>query len=84
MSSWPYFWPASSGVAIYMGVVHGSLHGPLAIGPLVHLAIAQPPVDTLAGEIGRVLAGHLVYLGSSQCGGRLFIMSSSYRGSAYG
>ena len=31
------------------GVVHSILHGSLAIGPLVHLAIAQPPVDTLAG-----------------------------------
>ena len=40
------------------GVVHVSLHGSLAIGPLVHLAIAQPPVDTLAGEISRVLAGY--------------------------
>ena len=66
------------------GIVHGSLHGPLAIGPLVHLAIAQPPVDMLAGEIGRVLAGHLVCLGSSQCGGGLFIMSSSHGGSACG
>ena len=66
------------------GIVHGSLHGPLAIGPLVHLAITQPPVDMLAGEIGRVLAGHLVYLGSSQCGGGLFIMSSSHGGSACG
>ena len=43
-----------------MGVVHGSLHGSLAIGPLVHLVITQPLVDTLAGEIGRDLAGHLV------------------------
>ena len=47
------------------GVVHGSLHGSLAIDLLVHLAIAQTPVDTLAREIGRVLAGNLVYLGSS-------------------
>ena len=66
------------------GIVHGSLHGPLAIGPLVHLAIAQPLVDTLAREIGRVLAGYLVYLGSSQCGGRLFITSYSHGGSTYG
>ena len=42
------------------GVVHGNLHGSLAIGPFVHLAIAQSPVDTLAGEIGRFLAGYLV------------------------
>ena len=66
------------------GVVHGSLHGPLAIVPLAHLAIAQPPVDTLARKIGRVLAGHLVCLVSSQCGGKLFIKSSSHGGSAYG
>ena len=62
VSFWPYFWPASSGIATYMGhCFHGSLHRSLAIGPLVHLAIAQPPVDMLAREIGRVLAGHLVY-----------------------
>ena len=42
------------------GIVHGSLHGPLAIGPFVHLAIAQPPVDMLAKKISRVFAGHLV------------------------
>ena len=62
-------------------VVHGSLYGPLAIGPLVHLAVTQPLVDTLARMIGRVLAGHIVCLGSSQCGGGFFIMSSSYGGS---
>ena len=45
------------------GIVHGSLHRSLAIDPLVHLAITQPPVDMLAGEIDRVLAGHLVHLG---------------------
>ena len=66
------------------GVIYSSLHGPLAIGPLVHLAVTQPPVDTLAREIGRVLAGHLVHLWSSQCSGRLFIMSSSDGGSACG
>ena len=66
------------------GVVHGGLHRPLTIGPFVHLAVAQPPVDILAGEIGRVLAGHLVYLGSSQCSGGLFVIFSSHRGSACG
>ena len=66
------------------GVDHGSLHGPLAIGPLVHLAVAQPPVDMLAGRISRVLAGHLVYLEFSQCGGRLFITSPSHRESSCG
>ena len=65
-------------------IVHGSLHRPLAIGPLVYLAIAQPPVDTLAGEIGRVLFGHLVCLGSRKYGGGLFIMSSSHGGSECG
>ena len=55
------------------GVDHGSLHRPLTIGPFVHLAIAHPLVDMLAGEIGIVLAGHPVYLGSGQCSGRLFI-----------
>ena len=83
VSSWP------SGLLVVAllftwSIVYGSLHGPLAIGPLVHLAITQPPVDTLARKIGKVLAGHLVYLGSSQCGGGLFIMSSSYGGSACG
>ena len=48
------------------GIVHNSLHGSLAIDPLVHLAIAQPLVDMLVGEIGRVLSGHLVHQGSSQ------------------
>ena len=43
------------------GIIDGSLPKSLAIGPLVHLAVAQPPVDTLAGEIGRVLARYLVY-----------------------
>ena len=47
------------------GIVYSSLHGPLAIGLLVQLAVAQPLVDTVAGEIGRALAGYLVYLGSS-------------------
>ena len=63
-----------------LGIVHGSLHRSLAIDPLVHLAIAQPPVDTLSREICRVLPGHLVHLGSKQCGGGLFIMSSSHGG----
>ena len=66
------------------GIIHGSLHGPLAIGPLVHLAIAETPADMLARDIGRVLAEYLVYLGSSQCGGRLFITLSSHGGSACG
>ena len=66
------------------GIVHGGLHGSLAIDPLFHLAIAQPLVDMLAGEIGRVLVGHLVCLGSRQCGSGLFIISSSYGGSACG
>ena len=64
------------------GIVHGSLHGSLAIDPLVHLTVTQSLVDTLAGEIGRALAGYLVYLGSSQCGGGLFITSYSHGGSA--
>ena len=84
VSYWPYFWPASSGVATTWGVVHGSLHGSLAIDSLVHLAVTQPPLDTLARDIGRVLAGHLICLRSNQCGGRLFITSSSHRGSACG
>ena len=42
-------------------IVHGSLHGPLVIGPLVHLAIAQPPVDMLVGKVSQVLTGHLVH-----------------------
>ena len=66
------------------GIVHISLHRPLAIGPFIHLAVAQPPVDMLAREIDRVLAGHLVCLGSSQCDGGLFIISSSHRVPAHG
>ena len=66
------------------GIVYDSLRRSLAIDPLVHLAIAQPPVDTLAREISIVLAGYLVCLGSRKCGSRLFIMSPSHRGSAYG
>ena len=66
------------------GIVHGSLHGPLAIGPLVHLAIAQTLVDMLAREIGRVVVGHLVCLGSSQCSGGLHITYFSHGGSACG
>ena len=42
------------------GIVHGSLHGSLAIGPLVYLVLAQPPVDALARDIGRVLARHIL------------------------
>ena len=87
VSSWLYFWPISGGIADLHGALSmaSGLYKPLAIGPLVHLAIAQPLEDTLAGKIPfRVLAGHLVYLGSSQYGGRLFIMSFSHGGSACG
>ena len=66
------------------GIVHGSLHGLLTIGLVVHSAVTESLVDTLAGKISRVLAGHLVYLGSSQYSGRLFIMPSSYGASACG
>ena len=68
------------GLLLTWGVVHSSLHGSLAIDPIFHLAIAQPLVDMLAGEISTALAGHLVCLGSSQCGGGLFITSSSHGG----
>ena len=64
------------------GIVYGSLYRSLAIGPFIHLAIVQLLVDMLVGEIDRVLAGHLVYLGSSKCGSGLFITSSSHGGSA--
>ena len=62
------------------GIVHGSLHKPLAIGPLVHLAVPQPPVDTLVGEVGRVLAGHLVFLGSSHVVADCFSCPSAIEG----
>ena len=65
------------------GIVHGSLHGSLAIDPLVHLAVAQPPVNMLARKNSRVLTGYLVCQKSRQCGDKLFIMSSSHKGSVY-
>ena len=65
MSSWHISGLLAVALLLTWGVVHGSLHRPLAIGPLVHPAITQTPVDTLARKIGRALARHLVCLGSS-------------------
>ena len=57
VSSWLYFLACQQWHCYLHEVLSmGSLHGPLALGPLVHLAVTQPPVDTLAREFGRVLA----------------------------